>query len=189
LEELKGIGVEINELGFKLLSSESFKTSETRRSLVTVELTVRQLGYLHGARILELYGRATSLGLSLCPVVLGPFLRCQYLDQPEGFWGQPSSAHRSPPGSVTIASAPLTSDDVFQKDFICGGSRACYGCVAINPVPSTSGMPRIISSFVSRDMRILPNQSPEPTPIGAFGRLVTSVTRRVSGSGWFSFLR
>jgi hypothetical protein len=117
LEELKRIGVEINELGFKLLLSETFKISETRRSLVTVELTVRQLGCPQGARILELYGRATSLGLSLCPVELGAFLRCQYLDQPEGFWGQPSPEHRAPPGSVTIASAPLASDDDFPKGF------------------------------------------------------------------------
>ena len=87
LEDLKAFNIEINELGFTLLASKMFMISESPRSLVTVELAVRQLGFQHGARLSELYGRATSLGLSLCPVELGPFLRCQYLDQPEGFWG------------------------------------------------------------------------------------------------------
>ena len=113
--DFKALDVKINELGFRLLESETFKLSETRRFLVTVELTVRQLGYPQGARFSELCGRATSLGLSLCPVELGPFLRCQFLDQSESFLGQPITEHRAPPGSVTIASAPLVLDDDFPK--------------------------------------------------------------------------
>jgi hypothetical protein len=31
--------------------------------------------------------------------------------------GQPSSEYRAPPGSVTIASAPLASDDDYPKGF------------------------------------------------------------------------
>jgi hypothetical protein len=34
-----------------------------------------------------------------------------------------------------------------------------------------------------------PNQSPEPTPIAAFGHSRTAVARHVVGSGWLSFLR
>jgi hypothetical protein len=33
------------------------------------------------------------------------------------------------------------------------------------------------------------NQSPEPTPIAAFGQLRMFVTHRVIGSGWLSFGR
>ena len=117
LEDLKAIDVRINELGFKLLASEIFKISETRRSLITVELTVRRLGFPRGARASELFGRATSLGLLLSPVELGPFLSCQYLNQPEGFGDQPGSENRAPPGSLTIASAPLVLDDNFPKGF------------------------------------------------------------------------
>ena len=117
LGDLKALDVKINELGFRLLESETFKLSETRRPLVTIELTVRQLDYPQGARFSELCWRATSLGFSLCPVELGPFLRCQFLDQPEGFLGQPITEHRAPPMSVTIASAPLVLDDNFPKGY------------------------------------------------------------------------
>ncbi len=117
LEDLKGSGVEINELGLALLSSPAFKASETRRSFVTIELTVRNLGSPQGATISAVYEMAKNLGLSLCPVELGPHLRLQYLDQPEGFWGQPESRHRAPPGSITIASGVLEEDDDFPKGF------------------------------------------------------------------------
>ena len=48
---------------------------------------------------------------------LGPYLRLQYLDQPEGFFGQPLTRHRAPPGSVTIASESPVEDDDFPKGF------------------------------------------------------------------------
>jgi len=35
----------------------------------------------------------------------------------------------------------------------------------------------------------MPNQSPEPTPNGAFGFARTPVARIVTGSGWLSFGR
>jgi hypothetical protein len=117
LEDLKGQGVEINEFGLRLLSSRSFKVSETRRPLVTVELTVHNIGFPQGARISEIYERVPTLGLSLCPIELGPHLRLQVLDQPEGFWGKPGSRHKAPPGSITIASEPLEEDDDFPKGF------------------------------------------------------------------------
>ncbi len=117
LEDLTGHNVQINELGMRLLSSRSFKVSETRHPLVTVELTVDNIGYPQGATISEIYEKVPALGLSLCPIDLGPHLRLQYLDQPEGFWGKPASEHRAPPGSITIASEPLEEDDDFPKGF------------------------------------------------------------------------
>jgi hypothetical protein len=117
LEDLKKTGVEINESGLQLLSITAFRDPETRRHLVTVELTVRNLGFSHGARIAEIFKKATDVGLSLCPMVLGPYLRLQYLDQPEGFMGQPTYQHRAPTGSVTIASESPGEDDDFPKGF------------------------------------------------------------------------
>jgi hypothetical protein len=115
LEDLKNAGVEINELGLQLLLSAAFKASETRRAVVTAELRVRNLGLPHGATISEIFKNATDLDLSLCPLELGPYLRLQYLDQPEGFFGQPTYQHRAPPGSVTIASESPAEGDDFPK--------------------------------------------------------------------------
>jgi hypothetical protein len=117
LEDLKKAGVEINEFGLQLLSSAAFDIPKARRPVVTVELTVRNLGFPHGATMPEIVSNATNLGLSLCPLELGPYFRLQYLDQPEGFVGQAITQHRAPPGSVTIASKPLIEDDDFPKGF------------------------------------------------------------------------
>jgi hypothetical protein len=53
----------------------------------------------------------------LCPLELGPHPRLQFLDQPEGHLGHPSSKHRAPHGSITVASRPLTEDYETPKGF------------------------------------------------------------------------
>ena len=117
MEELQRNAISMNESGERLFASDQFTTSETRYSVTTVELTVRDLGFPRGATIAEIYARAGALGLGLCPLELGPHLRLQYLDQPEGYWGQPVRQHQAPSGSITIASEKLTEDDDFPKGF------------------------------------------------------------------------
>jgi hypothetical protein len=117
LELLAHNGVELNEAAKILFASDKFVTSDVRRLLRTVELSVRDLGFPQGATISDVYANAQRLGLHLCPVELGPHLRLQFLDQPEGFLGQPVWPHRAPPGSIAIASAPLSDDDEFPKGF------------------------------------------------------------------------
>ncbi len=117
LEELKACGVELNDAARQLISSAAFTTSEACQSLVTVELAVLSLGFAQGATITEIHGRAAALGLGQPPIELGPHLRLQFADQPEGFWEHPSTQHRAPPGSITIASAPLSEDEDFPRGF------------------------------------------------------------------------
>ncbi len=52
--------------------------------LVTV--TVAELGFPKGATRKDIYDRAISLGLSLCPAEVGMQLRLRYEDQPKGEW-------------------------------------------------------------------------------------------------------
>ena len=117
LQELQRNAISMNESAERLFASDQFTTTATRYAVTTVELTVRDLGFPHGATIAEIYGRARALGLGLCPIELGPRLRLQYRDQPEGFWGQPVLRHQAPYGSITIASEPLIEDDGFPKGF------------------------------------------------------------------------
>jgi len=116
-EELQRNAISMNESAERLFASEHFTTSATRYSVVTVELTVRNLGFPQGAVIADTYAKAAALGLGLCPLELGPHLRLQYLDQPEGYWGQPKRQHQAPSGSITIASEQLTEDEDFPKGF------------------------------------------------------------------------
>jgi hypothetical protein len=142
LAQLADAGVELNEAARILFSSDKFTTLNACQALITVELTVRHLGFTHGATILELYGKAVALGLRLAPIELGPHLRLQYLDQPEGCWGYPVTEHRAPPGSILVAPRHCQRTTSFQKVFICAASRALFGCVAIGPARLMCWIPK-----------------------------------------------
>jgi hypothetical protein len=117
LARLQSSHVCMNESAGRLFASDRFTTARARARVTTVELTVRELGFARGATTAEMYARAAALGLGLCPLELGPHLRLSYLDQPEGYWGQPLLEHQAPSGSLTVASEPLSSDDDFPKGF------------------------------------------------------------------------
>lgn len=117
LDQLHASAVSLNEAAESLFRSDLFTTAPTPYSVTTVELTVRDLGFPHGAATAEIYAHAKALGLGLCPLELAPHLRLHYLDQPEGYWGQPVRQHQAPSGSVTIASEALTHDDAVPKGF------------------------------------------------------------------------
>ena len=117
LERLAQKRVQINEAGRVLFASDKFTTSDERTLVKTVELSVRNLGFPKGATLSELYASAARLGLRLCPVEVGPHLRLQFLDQHEGFLGQPVRKHRAPPGAIVIASEILSEDVDFPKGF------------------------------------------------------------------------
>lgn len=111
LSRLQAAGVQLNEAAHTLFADSRF-TAQSARSLVrTVEVTPNDLGFPDGATYQELVERAAGRGLSLCPLELGPHLRLQFTDQPEGFIGHPASRHRAPPGSITVASALLANDE------------------------------------------------------------------------------
>ncbi|GEP46436.1 helicase [Brevifollis gellanilyticus] len=117
LSQLTEAGVGLNEFARVLFASDLFITSPTEQHWMTVEVSVHDLGFSQGACIQDLHSRASALGLLPPPLELAPHLRLQYLDQPEGFWGHPVTQHRAPPGSITIASLPLSEDDDFPKGF------------------------------------------------------------------------
>ena len=51
-----------------------------------VVVSVAELGFKDGATREQIYARAKELGLDLCPAEVGPQLRLQYKDQPNGEW-------------------------------------------------------------------------------------------------------
>jgi len=117
LAELVAAGIELNDAARTLFASDRFTTLRTSQLFVTAEMAVRQLGFEQGATTSDLYARAVALGLSLAPMELGPQLRLQYQDQPEGYYGHPETKHRAPPGSITVASLPISDDEQFPKGF------------------------------------------------------------------------
>lgn len=106
-----------NEYAKKLLSDDKFTTSDTKYSLQIVELTVEDLGFSDGATLHQIFKRASELGLELCPLELGLHLRLEYLDQLEGYLGNPSNQNQAPSGSITVASEIICEDGGFPKGF------------------------------------------------------------------------
>ena len=110
-------GVRLNESARTLFADDRFTTSAASSVVETAEVSVASLGLHNGAPFARIVEQAASIGLSPCPLELGPHFRLQYTDQPEGFLGQAASQHRAPPGSITVASTQLSDDEDTPKGF------------------------------------------------------------------------
>jgi len=117
LNALQAERVQLNEAALTLFTHGEFTTSPSVSLVLTVELTVADLGFDKGATIAQIHASAAAHGLSLCRLELAPALRLQYLDQPEGHVGRPPSQNRAPPGSITVASTELSGDEDTPKGF------------------------------------------------------------------------
>ena len=117
LQTLRSQAIRLNAFAERIFASELMTTSPVEYQLTFVNLAVRDLGCDQGATCHELYFRAKEQGYRLCPLEVGPFLRLQYRDQTDGDPSAPMRQHRAPPGSLTIASEPLTDDEDFPKGF------------------------------------------------------------------------
>jgi hypothetical protein len=115
--ELELRGVKLNHYGEQIFANPAFTTSAESYVLECVEASVADLGHPGGATMEAIVRSASELGLALCPLEVGPHLRLQYLDQPEGLLGHPPSKHRVPPGSLTVASPALSEDHDEPKGF------------------------------------------------------------------------
>ncbi|MDO3410587.1 helicase [Saccharibacillus sp. CPCC 101409] len=117
IQELQSRCISLNTYAEQLLGDDRFTVSETKYSVLTVELSVRDLGFTDGATTERIFAKAAELGLALCPLELTPHWRLQYLDQTEGHSEAEAQGHQAPSGSVTVASEPLSADDDFPKGF------------------------------------------------------------------------
>lgn len=66
-----------------ILESSNFTLTPKERKVDLVRITPQDLGFHDGAYRTDIYKRALSLGLELCPLEVGPQLRLQYVDQPK----------------------------------------------------------------------------------------------------------
>jgi hypothetical protein len=117
LGRLTACGVQMNPLAEQLFLDSSFDTSAVQTAMTVVLCPIAALGLEQGGTFGEVMGRAYLQGWSHCPLELGPHLRLQFVDQVEGFLGQPHSQNCAPPGSVTVASLPISEDDDVPKGF------------------------------------------------------------------------
>jgi hypothetical protein len=110
LQDLRAHGVQLNRAAEMLFQDRRFVPLGQSRVVELATVCVAELGFREGATYDQLIARALESGLVECPLELGPHLRIQFLDQPEG--GPAAAAPgRAPAGSIAVASCPLDQGD------------------------------------------------------------------------------
>src|SRR5262245_58391974 len=116
-QTLRDHKVQLNQAAEALFDDRRFTPLSQSKVIEIAFLSVADLGFGEGATYEQLTARAFQSGLVECPLELGPHLRLQFLDQPEGSIGFPTTQHRAPPGSITVGSSPLDDSDQTPKGF------------------------------------------------------------------------
>ena len=117
LRALREHNVQLNQAAEALFEDRRFIPLSQRRVVEIAFVSVADLGLRDGATYEQLTRRALDSGLIESPLELGPQLRVQFLNQPEGSAGFPMTEHRAPHGSITVASSPLDESDETPKGF------------------------------------------------------------------------
>lgn len=117
LAALREHDVQLNRAAETLFEDPRFTTRVGRHVVEIVALSVVELGFGEGATYAQLIARALESGCGECPLELGPHLRMQFRDQPDGADGKPLTHGRAPPRSITVASSPLDDSDETAKGF------------------------------------------------------------------------
>ncbi len=79
-------GYQVSSWAKDMMEQSAFKVSKEEKKIDLVVVSVESLGFPNGAQYSEIQARAQELGLELAPAEVGPQLRLQYEDQPNGKW-------------------------------------------------------------------------------------------------------
>jgi hypothetical protein len=115
--QLRASGVHLNDLAIALIMHDDFQPLGEKIELTVFQNSVAELGLMHGGSFKEVAAGALALGYSLCPPETAIYLRLTLRDQPEGFIGRAVTHGCAPPGSITVASAPISEDEEVPKGF------------------------------------------------------------------------
>ncbi len=117
LQALGEHNIQLNQAAKALFEDRRFTLLSQEQVIEIAAVSVADLGFGRGATYAQLTVRAFESGLVECPLELGPHLRIQFLDQPEGAHGISTAHGRAPPGSITVTSFPLDDADHTPKGF------------------------------------------------------------------------
>lgn len=117
LRTLREHEVHLNQAAEDLFMDCRFSPCKQAETIRIAALSVYGLGFRSGATYGQLTARALELGFVECPLELGPYLRLQFLNQPEAPVAPSSTSPGSPSGAITIASPSLDKTDETPKGF------------------------------------------------------------------------
>lgn len=99
-------GVRLNPLAAQLFDDTRLAVPTRPCRMAVAPVRVAALGHADGATFEVIVRSAARQGLVPCPLVLAPWLRLQWLAQPEAPASDPPARHRAPPGALTVARVP-----------------------------------------------------------------------------------
>jgi hypothetical protein len=92
-KDVKSLKKQVEKDGFKvsdwaadIMGKPAFTLATEETSVDLVNVSVGELGFTKATPLRDIYARAIDLGLQLCPAEVGPQLRRQYANQPNGEW-------------------------------------------------------------------------------------------------------
>ena len=97
-KSLKDNGFRIGDYVNDILGKTAFTVATEETELDLIVVSVAELGFKDGATHEQIFARAKEHGLDLCPTEVGPQLRLQYKDQPNG-------------EQLVVAMEPITASD------------------------------------------------------------------------------
>lgn len=109
--------IHLNNYANQLIASDYFNLPIDTTTYSVAVVSLLELGLNKGASLPYIFETALSKGYELCPLELAPFMRLQFLNQPEGSINQPLTKNQAPYGSITIASEFPSNNDDFPKGF------------------------------------------------------------------------
>ena len=86
IAEMESAGINISDYAKSMLKSPEFVPGANTEAATLIRLTVADLGFKTSATTDQIYERAQSLGLELCPADTGPNYRLKYRNQPLNEW-------------------------------------------------------------------------------------------------------
>src|SRR5262249_48193981 len=97
-------GIQLNKYAEILFDDPRFTTSDRSQWVVVKNVSAAELGFAKGSTSADIFAKARSAGLYLCPLELAPHFRLQFLNQSEGPY-------------LTIASAKTRDDEAYPNGF------------------------------------------------------------------------
>lgn len=104
IQRLIEAGIQFNEYADALFKHSAFSPGDTVEKVKLVKAKLHDIGLVNPCSFEDIVNRASNLGLKLCPLYLGAFLRLEYLEQPDGPY-------------LTIASIKPEGDENYPNGF------------------------------------------------------------------------
>ncbi|PIP55550.1 MAG: hypothetical protein COX06_02625 [Candidatus Zambryskibacteria bacterium CG22_combo_CG10-13_8_21_14_all_42_17] len=86
ISEMEAAGINISDYAKSMLKNREFVPGKNPEEATLIRLTVADLGFKSSATTDQIYERAQTLGLELCPADTGPNYRLKYQNQPLNEW-------------------------------------------------------------------------------------------------------